>query len=357
MLLFMAFIVASIAFGGFFQKWNFRDGTKFSGIAMMEGTAERPFVYRQLLPAIANLVDQATPQSIKQRFTQAISHDPEKRNIIQRFFPHATDSDDTDNLWRYYTLYCLSFISMLLAIFAMRHLCMVLYSDSHAATLAAFVMALIFPILQTEGGYFYDIPELMFMALAAALAFKGRWLLLAIVTLLATFNKESFLLFVLTLFPFLRERYSLRSTILIEALLLAIAAAVNLTVKWYFADNPGEVVESQLVSHLLWLLHPGSYFEFEVNYGVPTPKGFNIIHIVIVALLVKQAWKYFRPALRQHLYIALAINIPLFLAFCYQGELRNLSMLFIGLLLMIFINISLVLQHGRLDTAPAFNGR
>lgn len=345
MLFFMAFMVASIAFGGFFQKWNFRDGTKFSGIAMMDGTAERPFIYRQLLPATADLIDQLTPQIIKQKFTSAIAADPEKRNMILRFFPRATDSANIDNLWRYYTLYGLSFLAMLLAIFAMRHLCMLLYGDSPSATLAAFAMALIFPVLQTEGGYFYDIPELMFMALAVALAIKGRWLLLAIVTVLATFNKESFLLFAITLFPFLRKRYDLRASILIEGLLLAIAAAVNLAVKWYFADNPGEVVESQLVSHLLWLLHPGSYFEFEVNYGVPTPKGFNIIHILIVALLARRAWKHFQPAFRKHVYIALAINIPLFLAFCYQGELRNLSMLFIGLLMMIFINISLVLQR------------
>ena len=352
MLLFMAFIVAAIAFGGFFEKWTFRDGTKFSAIAMMDGTAERPFVYRQLLPTLANLADRVTPAGIKAKFQNALAENPLKRNMILRFFPNATESADTQNLLRYYALFALTFLSMLLAIFAMRHLCLLLYHDAPAATLAAFAMALLFPILLTEGGYFYDLPELLFMALAVILAWQGRWLLLALVTALATYNKESFLFFVVTLYPLLRTRFSRKTALLIEAGLLAIAVAINIAVKWHYAANPGEIVQSQLLSHLLWLLRPASYLEFEVNYGFPTPKGFNIIHILLLVFLFRNAWRHFPPAFRQHLYIALAINLPLFLAFCYQGELRNLSMLNMGLLVAIMVNISLLLQRhyaGRSD--------
>lgn len=342
----MAFIVASASFGGFFEKWNFRDGTEFSAIAMMDGTAERPFVYRQLLPTLANAVDQVVPVSLKDKFQNALAENPEKRNFIWRYFPNATDSTQTENLLRYYTLYGLTFLCMFLAIFAMRHLGIMVIGDRAAATLAAFAMALIFPILQTEGGFFYDIPELLFMSLAVILSMRGKWLVLAIVVALATYNKESFLLFVVALYPFLYQRSGLKASLVIEFLLLAIALGINLAVKWYFSDNPGWVVEFQLMSHILWLLQPGSYFEFEVNYGMPTPKGFNIIHVLLVAFLVRNAWKHIPSVFRKHVLVALLINVPLFLAFCYQGELRNLSLLFVGLLLIILINISLVLQRG-----------
>lgn len=344
-LLFMAFIVASAAFGGFFEKWTFRDGTKFSAVAMMDGTAERPFVYRQLVPTVTNLIDQVTPDQIRNKFQSALAENPEKRNFIWRYFPNATESAQAENLWRYYVFYGLTFSCMFLAILAMRQLCIMVTHDKPAATLAAFVMALIFPILQTEGGFFYDIPELLFMALAVIFAMRGQWLALALLTAAATYNKESFLFFVIALYPFLRMHYSAKGSVLIELLLVAIAVVINLVVKWYFAGNPGDVVQSQLISHLLWLIQPSSYFEFEVNYGVPTPKGFNIIHILLLVFLIRGAWKYVPPVFNKHLLIALVINVPLFLAFCYQGELRNLSLLFMGLLLIICINISLTLQH------------
>lgn len=352
LLLFIAFIVASASYGGFFQKWEFRDGTTYSAIEMFEGTAKRPFVYRQLLPSMANAVEYITPESINQKFQSWLAAEPLKRNFLYRFFPNATDSTNTEYSVRYYTLYGLSFGSLFLAIFALRALCREIYPDVPAATLAALTFVLIFPVMLTEGGYFYDMPELLFMALAVLLAIRGRILPLAIVVALATFNKESFLFFVLTLYPFLRNRFSLRATVMIEMLLLAIAVIINVVGKLYYADNIGEPVESQLVEHVLWLLKPSSYFAFEVNYGVPAPKGFNIIHVIVLAILVRSGWRYVTPAVRQHFWIALVINLPLFLAFCYEGELRNLSMLYMTLVLLFAINISLCLQNfyrGRAD--------
>ncbi|HEX5539716.1 MAG TPA: hypothetical protein VFX01_07995, partial [Methylophilaceae bacterium] len=235
--------------------------------------------------------------------------------------------------------------SLFLAIFALRALCREFIPDMPAATLAAFTFALIFPVMLTEGGYFYDMSELLFMALAMLLAIRGRLLLLAIVVALATFNKESFLFFVITLYPFLRKRFSFRTTAAIEIVLLAIAAMINIVMKLHYANNIGEPVESQLVTHVLWLLKPSSYFSFEVNYGMPAPKGFNLIHLLVLAILVRTGWRYVTPTVRQHFWIALVINLPLFLAFCYEGELRNLSMLYMTLVILIAINISQCLQR------------
>lgn len=345
LLIFIAFIVASASYGAFFQKWEFRDGTTYSAIEMFEGTAKRPFVYRQLLPSIANAVEYLTPERINKGFQHWLGANPLKHNMLYRYFPNAKDSTNLAYSVRYYTLYGLAFGSLFLAIFAMRALCREFIPDMPAATLAAFTFAIIFPIMLTEGGYFYDMPELLFMALAVLLAIRGHILLLAIVVALATFNKESFLFFVITLYPFLRTKFSLRNTVIIEIALLAIATIINIVMKLHYANNIGEPVESQLVEHVLWLLKPSSYFSFEVNYGMPAPKGFNIIHVLVLAILVRSGWRHITPAVRQHFWIALVINLPLFLAFCYEGELRNLSMLYMTLVILIAVNISQCLQR------------
>ena len=351
LLIFITFIIAAASFGGFFLKWEFRDGTDHSAIEMLDGTAKRPFVYRQLLPAMANLVEQVTPERINQGFQNWLAADPLKHNLIHRFFPNAIDSTNMAYSVRYYALYGLTFGALFLAIFALRAVCQEFHPDIPAATLAAFTFALIFPVMLTEGGYFYDMPELLFMALAVLLALRGHVVWLVILTALATYNKESFLLFVITLYPFLRTRFSLRGTLVIQAILLAIAVAINVAVKLQYAGNIGAPVESQLVSHVLWLLKPSSYFAFEVNYGIPTPKGLNILHFILVGILVRQGWRYMPSTVRQHFWIAFAINLPLFLAFCYEGELRNLSMLYMTLIILLAINISLCLRrfYGRED--------
>lgn len=345
LLLFTCFIIATASMGGFFEKWNFRDGSRFSAVKMLDGTADRPFVYRQLLPAMANMVEKVTPPAINQRLQDWLAANPEKHNMLLTYFPNATDSADVRYSLRYYSLYGFTFTALFFAVFALRAVCKELYDDVPAATLAAFTMALILPLLLTEGGYFYDMPELLFMALAFLLAMRGQVGWLTVVVVLATLNKETFLFFIMTLYPFLRAKYSLRSTLLVEVLLLAIAAAINITIKLHYAGNGGEIAENQLLEHIKWLLHPSSYSQFEVNYGMPTPKGFNIVHLLVLGILVRNAWTYLTPPVRQHIAIALAINVPLFLVFCYRGELRNLSMLFVTLTLLIFFNISMVLQR------------
>jgi hypothetical protein len=342
--LFLCYMVAAASFGGFFEKWAFRDGMAYSAIEMMEGESKRPFVYRQLLPATANLVNRIVPQELNDKFAGWLAADPMKRNFIHRYFSNAKDSTNSEYVLRYYVLFVLCFGTYFFGVLALRAACLEFHPDKAAATLAAFAIALIFPMLTTEGGYMYDMAELMFMALAVLLAAQGRLLLLAIVVAFATFNKESFLLFVFALYPFIRARFSLKRTLGMGALLLGVSAMVNVAVKLHYADNPGGFVVNQLPGHIYWLLDPRSYFLLEVNYGAVTTKGFNIVHLIIVAFVVRSAWQFLPPVLRRHVLIAAAINIPFFIVFCYQGELRNLSMLFVGFTFMISIAISRYLQ-------------
>lgn len=190
------------------------------------------------------------------------------------------------------------------------------------------------------------------MMLAVWLAATGRALWLIPLTAIATLNKESFLFFSLTLFPFLHARFSLRRAVIVQAVLLAIAAAVNLAIKLKFAGNSGDVAQFHLFHNLDFLIHPLSYLRFEYNYGVVMSKGFNVINIVIAVVLLRSGWSKLPLVLRRHVWIALAVNVPLFITFGFHDELRNLSMLIVGLLMILCVNIALVLAYERAGAPP-----
>lgn len=67
------FVAAAASFNGFYAKWHFREAEvtgyyKQAGFeSMVDGTASRPYVYRQMLPSIANWMDRIVPQAEKTR--------------------------------------------------------------------------------------------------------------------------------------------------------------------------------------------------------------------------------------------------------------------------------------------------
>lgn len=352
-LVFIYFLVAGASFSGYFTKWQFRDDMReYTLPAMLDGTADRPFVYRQLLPAMANGIERAMPTGVRTRVTALLFDEKRTHHPIAWFYPNAVDARNPHYALRYYLIYGMAYTSLLLAMFALRAVCMDLQSNRIAATLAPIAFALILPLILTDGGYFYDLPELLFMALAIWLSWRGRVLGLVVVTALATLNKESFLFFILTLFPFLRARFSFRTTLTVQFGLLVVATAINLIIKLKYAQNGGGIVQVHLINNLLFLINPTSYIRFEYNYGIPITKGFNLINIIMVAALVRTAWGKLLPAVRQHLKIALLVNVPLFLAFCFNDELRNFSMLNVGFAIIIATSIAAYLDRGY-RTVPA----
>ncbi|CAB3783125.1 hypothetical protein [Paraburkholderia fynbosensis] len=356
LLAFIYYLAAAASFSGFFIKWHFSEAEKYSLPQMLEGTAIRPFVYRQLLPMTANAIDSVIPQKSKTTFLNKLAEDPPVSNPIHRYFPSATDAANPQYALRYFLVYAMSFLSMFAAMFAIRGACIEVIGDRVAATLTPLAIAAVFPLILTEGGYYYDMPELMFMALGIWLAVKRRIVPLAIVTAIATLNKESYLLFVLTLVPFIALRHSRKQTFMLTGGLLALAAAVNLLIKFRYAGNGGGTMEYQLMSHIQYLINPRNYFRMEMNYGILTTKGFNVVHLLLVALLLKASWRGLPQVVRTHASIALVITVPLFIAFCYRDELRNLSLLTMTLAFVTCTTISTALQQAaaraQRQTAP-----
>jgi hypothetical protein len=324
-------LVASASYCGFFAKYALRDESDSDAMTqMLDGTADRPYVYRQLLPGSANLLDAALPRAVKQRFLAHLQDEYPKHNWLSNTFVRAPDAANPQYAVRYYMVYAMTFSALLGAMLVLRLLCLQLLGNEVAATLAPLAFALAVP-----AGNFWDFPELFFMTLAVWVALRARLFWLLPLTLVATLNKESFLFFLIALYPFVAARVSRSRTIAYLGTCMVLAAAVNLATKLHYAGNPGDLAQFHLWDNLRFLADPRNYFHSEPTYGVLLPKGFNILLLFLVFVIVRAGWSALPTAARQHALLVCAINVPLYLLFGYGDEVRALSMVDISAALLI----------------------
>jgi hypothetical protein len=323
MLLCTFLLVAAAAFCGMFSKHGFDDGNRGTSLtAILDGTASRPYVYRQLLPVIANTSAALLPAAVKNRFLAHLQQDAPAHNPLRATFVLATRAADPALALRYYIVYGLSFCALLTAMLMLRQVCLELSGDEVAATLAPLVLAIAVP-----ASYFYDFPELLFMTLAVWLACRAKWGWLVPLAIVATFNKESFPVFALTLYPFLRLRMSRRAAAMCVSACVVAGALVNVLVKYRYAGNDGGPVIFNLWFNLQFFANPRNYFLSEWTYGLPLPRATNVAVLAVLAILVRAGWGALPDCVRRHALLAAAFNVPLFLAFGFIDEVRALSML------------------------------
>jgi hypothetical protein len=316
-------LVATASFCGFFAKYAFRDDSVHdSMVHMLDGNADRPYVYRQLIPYTVNLVEKALPAGVEERVVGQLQQDFPKHDWLVNTYVRATDAARPAYALRYHVAYCIEFAALLAGMLMLRAVCFDLTGHEAAANLAPLAFALAMP-----AGNFWDFPELFFMALAVWLAARGKITWLVLLTPVATLNKESFLFFAVCLYPFLRERLSLRHAFAVVGVCVVAAGAVNAVMKLRYAGNPGDVAQFNLVTNLRFLANPRNYLLSDWTYGILLPKGFNILILFVLFTVVRVGWKRLPRAVHQHALIACAFNVPLYLLFGWGDEVRALSML------------------------------
>lgn len=335
------FLTAAASFHGYYQKWHFFESgtnTKYapgsSLDAMVDGTAKRPFVYRQLLPMLADWIDQRVPENVKDSlFAAKTNHGLLLR---ERLFNSPVSQSRTYFL-RYWIVYATTFIFAWSSIYLMYVLCTSVGYAPPTAALSAIIMILLMPYFLTVGGYFYDYPELAFLALAVWMALKFDWWYMIPVVALATWNKESFLLFTPALYPLLRRRSSRISAVVGTGVLGLTCGVVYFVIRSRFQTNPGGTVEVRFMEQIRFLLHPFKILQPDLTYGMPS---FSPLLIALILWTLCRGWRSLPLAIQRHAQIAAIINLPLFILFCSPGEWRNLSFLYIPLLLLLATNLS-----------------
>ena len=342
--LFALFAVASAAaFSSFYEKWHFREpgvrgvdiGAEFG--QMIDGTARRPYVYRQLLPYSANLLVRIVPiETISRRLPVRM------KDRIKVAFDLQSKAFPV----QYLIVYAETYLSALLAIFALYLICRELNLPPVITVFTPVIFMLLFPLLGIKGGYFFDFPELFFLATAVWVALRFDWWYIIPIAALGTWNKESFLLFMFTLYPLLRRRHSRLTSLVGVAVLVAVCAGVYLPIRMHFAHNPGGTVELHFKEQVAFYLHPFTMDTWiDRTYDLMFPALSSPIPTLILIWTVWRAWRHLPAWLKRHAQIATAINVPLYLLFCQPGEFRDLSLLYISLFLVIATNLRMWMRY------------
>lgn len=321
-------IVAAASVSGSLGKWALRDGEQNFGIEqILNEQASRPFVYRRLLPEAADFAERITPQSIKLYVGDKLSP--------HRTFARASAAGNPEYAFRYVVMAYLCLGASLLTLFVLSALLRDLGFARQTTVMAPMAFVLAFPFLQTVGGYFYDSVELFFLSAAALLAVRGYWIVLVALAVPATLNKEAFFFFVPSLYPLLRIRRDRKTALAAIVATVAVSGIVNAWIKWLYAGARGDVAHLQLLNNIEKYFYLPTFTQFEVTYGMVGPSGAFLGTLLVMAIIVIRGWPTCPRVMRQHLIIGAALNLPLFLIFCAPGELRNLSMLFVGFVVLL----------------------
>lgn len=321
-------MVAAASFSGYVGKWGLRDNTaRFSLEAMLDATADRPFVYRQLLPLMANAADRVVPQRIKASLADKLN--PSK--VYVKTYGAARPAFS----FRYVVVYYLSFLSLLGSLLLLHRIALDAGMGRLAAIIAPTVLSLAFPYMQTLGGYFYDTAELMFFCLAYWLVSRKRTAWFFAILVPATLNKESFFFFIVTLLPLLLAAYPRQKAMAIMAGAVLVSGLVNVATRLQFAEAGGVPVEVHLGANLAAYLSAQTYGQMELTYGIMGPRQAFVLTLLLIATVFMRGWRASPKEVRQHILLAAAINLPLFAAFAAVGELRNLSLMFVGFAILI----------------------
>ncbi len=319
-------LVAAAAFNGYYAKHGFQDDSRYiSARQIMDGTAIRPFVFRRLDPMIANAVADAAPEPLRQELWRRYAHAG-----TSAVAPDAAATGGPRYFLAYTVLYYLVFAQFLASLFVLRAVFR-RFVGPLAADVAPTIWALLMPVIQAvSAGLFYDYAELLFLSGAVLAALDGRLALLALCAVLGTLNKETFLVFIPTLIPFLRPTMRLPRLIATVGGLMAISALIYVALKRSYAGNGGFDVDANWRANLLFYPDPRNLLRFEKAYGLPLPRVWGVFWIAAGAALVAKVWGRADPRLKRHLLIAIVVNLPLFLLFGAPAEVRNLSLCFVG---------------------------
>ncbi len=156
-------MAASAGFVGYIAKWGLLDGSSRNSIErMLDGSADRPFVYRQLVPSIARWADRIVPQQAKEYLGDRLRPELQFRKL--------TVIEKAELRFPYLVVYYLIFFALLASLFVLRIVVLAAGVGELQALVAVAALALAFPYLQTVGGYFYDTV----VPLALAFAYTGE---------------------------------------------------------------------------------------------------------------------------------------------------------------------------------------
>ena len=311
----------------FVAKWGFRgEHPRFALQKLIDGTANRPFVYRRLTPdvvgAIASTVVEHTPRARLEAWLENSTLaryrvDGEPWSLPSGVAFHAS-----------YALVWLSLFGTSLASAALVHV--IRRGSVFESLLAGAVASALTPLTYMHGGYVYDAPEQLLWTLLLVVLLKDwPWPTLPLFVLMVI-NKESALLALPAIAVIHWQRRGAGAAVRWTAPLFVLGVLWVAYVRQRYVGNAGSALETRLTTNLEFWLSPKIFFRFaELSApGLPSPRGLNLLLLALVFLPFRFGWRSTPRPLRWALLATAVLVLPLFLVGSMLDEIRALALLF-----------------------------
>ena len=243
---------------------------KSNVVNMVNGTAYRPFMYRVLVPYIANKINASIPPETRQIIAQTTEDNSTLRSIF------------SDRKWKigyaseYYIVLILMYISLWGFAFSLRHFFKGIFKSHERFQDAVCLLAILgLPCLYWYT-YVYDFTTLFLFTLGLATMTRQKWATYLLIFIFACVNKETTILLtcIYAIHFFRHPKLNLSTYLFILAIQIVIYTSIKIVVDSLFLHSPGSIVEFWLKRNIKLLLHPYSI----ANYLQWFVLGFLVIH-------------------------------------------------------------------------------
>lgn len=334
------FLLATFLTRVFLSHWSLLDGSARNGFgAYLQGSAEKPFAYRWLVPWVAQHLGGVLPESLQSWIADGIA--PLLRQafvapLLEKYeplLPGITARARADwNLpayrLNYAVMVALLWMSAASALALIGRISRQLGNTGAQASLLVLAYALIYPGVFLHAGYFYDFFEQAFVLLAIHCVLRQRWRAFAVVLVAMQCNRETALMLPVLLAPLIHAqiRSSARRTQALAWLAVSMAACLALYqgTKLFFADNAGASFEFHLFQNLAFWREPATWTATYDTYalGVQLPRLMFLVGFVPLCLVSLVGA---RNPMAWSAWLCLGIMSMLFIAVGYRDEFRAMG--------------------------------
>ncbi len=236
------FLCAFVVAGAFLLISDVNQQPKAKLDALIEGTAERPYVSRRLIPLLLSVATQ--PQSEDaDAIPDAVQNGPALRSLLD----WLALPDDYSGVLLLFLL--LNYLFLVAFGLAFRRLAQRLDIPHPARLSLVALLLLLLPVFLSHG-YVYDYSTLLLWTLLLLMLAEGRWRWTIAIVVLAAINKETALLIPLIWLTYGRTLGRPRlywSMLLVQSAIVAVSWGV---ITWWFRNNGGGLYELNLPVHI-----------------------------------------------------------------------------------------------------------
>ena len=236
----------------------------------LEGTAERPYAYRELVPLLSRGLALCISTGLVESFTDAPFP-------IRKTFAALSEGGYQREAA---AVLLLIFFSLAGFAYAQRYFlrALGLTNPREQLILPLLAQILILPFT-IFFGYIYDIPQILLITLCLALLLQRRWIAYFLALALASLNKETSVLVILVFMIFYWSRLPHRTFINLLLAQTAIYAAIRAILLYIYRDNPGAPMLITLRTH----------YEQYISY--PPSILITLVFFAPIIFLMLRNWK------------------------------------------------------------------